>query len=91
MQAAAVEINNGTYIEASKLTVSQWMDIWKREYLGHLKPKSLEVYEMHIETYITFRKPGCFPITIPKQQPMNRAYIELVAAAVKQYLEEDAK
>ena len=41
-------------------------------------------------SHYTFRKPGCPPITIPKQQPMNRAYIELVAEAVRQYLEEDA-
>lgn len=41
-------------------------------------------------SHYTFRKAGCPPITIPKQQPMNRAYIELVADAVRQYLEEDA-
>ena len=41
-------------------------------------------------SHYTFRKAGCFPITIPKQNPMNRAYIELVADAVRQYLEEDA-
>lgn len=29
------------------------------------------------------------PITLPKQSPMNRAYIELVAEAVHTYLEED--
>lgn len=40
-------------------------------------------------SHYTFRKPGCMPITIPKQQPMNRAYIVLVAAAVRQYLKED--
>ena len=36
----------------------------------------------------TFRKPGCTPITIPKHQPLNRAYIDLVSEAVKRYLEE---
>ncbi len=41
-------------------------------------------------SHYTFRKAGCFPITIPKQNPMNKAYIELVADAVRQYLEEDA-
>ena len=39
-------------------------------------------------SHYTFRKPGCTPITIPKQQPLNRAYIDLVAEAVKRYLEE---
>lgn len=41
-------------------------------------------------SHFTFRKAGCPPITIPKQQPINRAYIELVAEAVRQYLEEDS-
>ena len=41
-------------------------------------------------SHYTFRKAGCFPITLPKQNPMNKAYIGLVADAVRQYLEEDA-
>lgn len=39
-------------------------------------------------SHYTFRKPGCMPVTIPKHQPLNRVYIELVAEAVKRYLEE---
>lgn len=39
-------------------------------------------------SHYTFRKEGCMPITIPRQVPMNRAYIELVAQAVRAYLEE---
>lgn len=49
-------------------------------------------YEMHQprggSSHFTFRKPGCTPITIPKHQPLNRAYIDLVSEAVKRYLEE---
>lgn len=37
-------------------------------------------------SHYTFRKPGCMPITLPKQKPMNRAYIKLVAEAVRLYL-----
>ena len=39
-------------------------------------------------SHYTFRKPSCMPITVPKHQPLNRVYIELVAEAVKRYLEE---
>lgn len=39
-------------------------------------------------SHYTFRKPGCMPVTIPKQQPLNKAYIELVAEAVRAYIEE---
>lgn len=40
-------------------------------------------------SHYTFRKDGCFPITLPKQQPMNRAYIELVSEAVRVVLAEE--
>ncbi len=39
-------------------------------------------------SHYTFRKPGCMPITLPKKAPMGRAYIALVAEAVRGYLEE---
>ena len=38
-------------------------------------------------SHYTFKKPGCMPITIPKQQPMNKAYIEMVRDIVKVYIE----
>lgn len=40
-------------------------------------------------SHYTFRKPGCAPITIPKHQPLKKVYIELVAEAVREYLEEE--
>ena len=33
-------------------------------------------------SHITFRKPGKYPITIPKGNPVNTVYIELVRDAV---------
>ncbi len=38
-------------------------------------------------SHYTFRKSGYMPITIPRQTPINRAYIELVAEVVRAYLE----
>ncbi len=40
-------------------------------------------------SHYTFRKQGCMPVTLPKQSPMNKAYIELVAEAVQRYLDEE--
>ena len=40
-------------------------------------------------SHYIYRKAGCMPITIPKHQPMGRAYIEMVAEIVRQYLKED--
>lgn len=40
MQAATTAIDNGTYTEPARLTVAQWCDIWAKEYLNHLKPRT---------------------------------------------------
>ncbi len=36
-------------------------------------------------SHYTFRKTGHLPITIPKAQPINKAYIELVRNAIVEY------
>ena len=38
-------------------------------------------------SHYTFRKPGCQPITIPKHEPIKKAYVELV----KHVVESEAK
>lgn len=44
-------------------------------------------YEMHASrsgsSHYTFRKKGCQPITIPKHEPIKRAYVELVKHVVE--------
>lgn len=52
MQAAAVEINQGTYTAPSRLTVGQWLDIWQRDYLGSLKPCTVRTYKMAIGNHV---------------------------------------
>lgn len=52
MQAAAVEVNQGTYTTPSKLTVGQWLDIWQRDYLGSLKPCTVRTYKTAIRNHI---------------------------------------
>ena len=39
-------------------------------------------------SHYTFRKDGCMPITLPKHVPMKKAYINLMADAVRAYLQE---
>ena len=38
-------IASGTFVEPSKLTVSQWLDIWVAEYLGGVKPNTVSSYK----------------------------------------------
>ena len=52
MQAAAVEVNQGVYTAPSKLTVSQWLDIWQRDYLGSLKPCTVRTYKTAINNHV---------------------------------------
>ena len=39
-------------------------------------------------SHYTFRKAGCMPITLPRHYPMNKAYLAMVADAVRTYMEE---
>ena len=52
MQAAAVEVNAGTYKEPSKMTLGEWLDTWLSEYLGGVKPMTVVNYTQHVENHI---------------------------------------
>ncbi len=45
MQAAAVAVQSGEYFEPAKMTVSQWLDLWLKEYSADWKYKTKEKYE----------------------------------------------
>lgn len=66
MQAAAVEVNTGTYIPPAKMTVGQWLDIWAAEYLGNLKPGTVRVYACQIKNHI---KPAIGAVKLPDLRP----------------------
>lgn len=34
-------------------------------------------------SHYTFRKPGCFPITIPNHNPIKRVYVEMVRQVIE--------
>lgn len=52
LQTATSAIDNGVYIEPSKLTVRAWIDIWLAEYLGGVKPRTLDSYRTTCNTHI---------------------------------------
>ena len=52
MQAAAVEITDGTYLAPSKMTVGAWLDTWSQEYLNSVKPMTAESYKKNIRVHI---------------------------------------
>lgn len=45
MKQVDADMMAGTYIEPSKMTVGQWLDIWSSEYLGNIKERSQNEYK----------------------------------------------
>ncbi|MBR5287725.1 MAG: site-specific integrase [Clostridia bacterium] len=52
LREAINAVDTGSYIEPTKITVAQWLDIWHREYLGNVKQSTAASYKSHIETHI---------------------------------------
>ena len=52
MREIAVEVDQGTYKAPCKLTLGEWLDIWKAEYTGHVKPSTAYLYGRNIDQYI---------------------------------------
>lgn len=52
LQQKAVELNDGTYVAPSKLTVGEWLDIWLKEYQGSVKPMTRQNYNQAIKKHI---------------------------------------
>lgn len=78
MQAAAVEVNQGTYTDPSRLTVAQWLDIWETEYLGNVKPNSARAYRAHIRNHI---RPGLGAVRLKDLHPhMVQSFINGLSA-----------
>ena len=40
-------------------------------------------------SHCTFRKAGCYPITIPRHEPIKKVYVELVRQVVESEAEND--
>lgn len=52
MQAAAVEITEGTYLAPSKMTVGDWLTVWLSDYCGDKKWSTRKHYKAQVETHI---------------------------------------
>jgi len=52
MQAASVSVNEGTYFEASKLTVKQWFETWIKEYSSDKKYFTIDQYNSFGKNHI---------------------------------------
>lgn len=66
MQAAAVEVNQGTYMAPQRMTVGQWLDLWAADYLGGVKPATAGVYRGNIKNHI---KPALGAVRLDQLHP----------------------
>lgn len=52
LKAVTASIDAGTYIAPCKLTVGEWLDIWTNEYLGGVKPRTVDSYKTTVKTHL---------------------------------------
>ena len=52
LQQACIAIDEGTYVEPSKLTVGGWLGIWVENYTQNLKPYTKKSYNTQIKKHI---------------------------------------
>lgn len=63
LAAAITSIDEGMYLEPSKLSVGSWLDVWLREYNMNVKPQTLICYQTQVHVHI---KPALGAIQLTK-------------------------
>lgn len=61
-------VDAGTYVEPSKMTVSQWLEAWLAEYTGDVKPYTKRAYATNIKNHI---KPALGALRLEKLTPLQ--------------------
>lgn len=70
---ALAMVGVGTDDEADDLTVSQWLEIWRRDFLGNVKPGTAINYEMTLRVHV-IPALGEIPLAELKTPPIQRLY-----------------
>jgi integrase len=64
LSQVSVALDEGTYIEPSRLTVGEWLEIWRDEYCANaVKPSTLHNYDKSIQGYL---KPSLAAVKLSK-------------------------
>lgn len=48
----AVDVNEGTYIEPSKMTLKDWLETWEVEYTADVKASTALLYKQNLDKYV---------------------------------------
>jgi integrase len=83
LQQIIVTLDEGTYIEPSKMTVAMWLDIWLEEYTGNVKDHTRVTYETQVRIHI---KPslGVIKLAMLKPHMIQSFYNRLQKGTVNQ-------
>ncbi len=68
LQQIAVELNTGSYLEPSRMTVKDWLTVWLTEYTGDLKTLTQSSYENQVKNHIN---PGIGAIRLQSLTAVN--------------------
>jgi len=68
LKALQAAIDNGTFVEPSRMTVAQWLDVWAAEYLGDVKGSTVTAYTVHIRNHI---KPALGAVKLQALRPYD--------------------
>ena len=52
LKQATYELDQGTYKEPCRMTVKEWLDIWKAEYTGDVKESTAYIYKKNVDMYV---------------------------------------
>lgn len=52
LRAATTAIDVGDYTDPCRMTVGQWLDIWAAEYLGGVKPRTVDSYRSTVRNHL---------------------------------------
>lgn len=66
LKEATAALDAGTYTAPTKMTVGQWLEIWKSEYLTGVRPRTVESYECQIRNHI---QPGLGAVKLQALTP----------------------
>lgn len=66
LKEATAAIDAGTYTAPSKMTVGEWLDTWTAEYLGGVKPRTVDLYKGVVKARI---KPGLGALKLDALNP----------------------
>jgi len=81
LQQVSTAIDEGTFVQPTKMTVGQWLDIWRKEYLGSVKPATVISYGQQVKNHI---KPalGAVKLSALHAAPIQMLYNDLQAGGL---------